>query len=61
MGVQTSPQLAIAIAGARSVGLTRKQSGEVIWQMALYGGFPSAINALDIALDVFVEEGAQGQ
>lgn len=61
LGAQTSPQLAINIAGARSVGITREEIGEVIWQMALYGGFPAAINALNIALDVFAEEDAQEQ
>ncbi len=59
IGAQTSPQLAINISGARSVGLTREEIGEVIWQMALYGGFPAAINALNVALDVFAKEDAQ--
>lgn len=29
--------------------------------MALYGGFPAAINGLNISLEVFVEEDAQVQ
>ncbi|MEO0877051.1 MAG: carboxymuconolactone decarboxylase family protein, partial [Bacteroidota bacterium] len=31
---------------------------EVIWQMSLYGGFPSAINGLNAAIEVFDEEEA---
>lgn len=61
LGAQTSPQLAINISGARSVGLSREEIAEVIWQMALYGGFPAAINALNVALEVFEKEDAQEQ
>jgi len=60
LGAQTAPQLAINISGARSVGLTREEIGEVIWQMALYGGFPAAINGLNVALDVFAKEDSHG-
>lgn len=60
LGAQTSPQLAINISGARNVGLSREEIGEVIWQMALYGGFPAAINALNVALEIFAKEDAQG-
>jgi 4-carboxymuconolactone decarboxylase len=56
LGAQTSSQLTINIAGAREVGLTREEIAEVIWQMSLYGGFPAAINALNVALDVFRDE-----
>lgn len=61
LGAQTSPQLAVNISGARSVGLSREEISEVIWQMALYGGFPAAINALNVALEVFAKEDAQEQ
>lgn len=57
LGGQTRPQLKINIAGGRKAGLSREEIGEVIWQMALYGGFPAAINGLNAALEVFEEEG----
>ncbi|MEM7489714.1 MAG: carboxymuconolactone decarboxylase family protein [Pseudomonadota bacterium] len=52
------PQLKVNIAGARTVGLTRVEIAAVIWQMALYGGLPAAINGLNAALEVFAEEDA---
>lgn len=59
LGGQTAPQLKVNIAGARKAGLTQEEIAEVIWQMALYGGFPSAINGLNAALEVFAEEESQ--
>lgn len=56
LGGQTKPQLAVNIAGGRKAGLTREEIAETIWQMSLYGGFPSAINALNTALEVFAKE-----
>ena len=56
MGGQTKPQLKVNIAGALKVGATEQEIGEVIWQMALYGGVPSAINGLNTALEVFEEQ-----
>lgn len=56
LGGQTAPQLKVNIAGGRKAGLSREEIGEVIWQMSLYGGFPSAINALNAALEVFAAE-----
>lgn len=58
VGGQTKPQLKVNIAGGRKAGLTQEEIAEVIWQMALYGGFPAAINALNAALEVF--EGEEG-
>ena len=55
LGGQTSPQLKVNIEGALKAGLTKEEIGEVIWQMSLYGGFPSSINALNSALEVFNE------
>ncbi|GLQ35778.1 hypothetical protein GCM10007939_20610 [Amylibacter marinus] len=57
-GGQTKPQLKVNIAGGRKAGLSREEIGEVIWQMALYGGFPAAINGLNAALEVFAQEDA---
>ena len=56
LGGQTRPQLKVNIAGGRKAGLSQKEIAEVIWQMSLYGGFPSAINGLNAALEVFSEE-----
>lgn len=55
-GGQTRPQLKINIAGGRKSGLTQAEIAEVIWQMALYGGMPASINALNAAIEVFSEE-----
>lgn len=57
LGAQTVPQLKVNIAGGRKAGLSRQEISEVIWQMALYGGFPAAISGLNAALEVFAEEG----
>ncbi|MEM7615739.1 MAG: carboxymuconolactone decarboxylase family protein [Pseudomonadota bacterium] len=56
LGGQTKPQLKVNIASARKAGLSQTEIAEVIWQMALYGGFPAAINGLNAALEVFEAE-----
>lgn len=56
LGAQTAPQLKVNIAGGRKAGLSQKEIAAAIWQMALYGGMPAAINALNTALEVFAEE-----
>ena len=55
LGGQTRPQLKVNIAGALKAGVTETEVAETIWQMALYGGFPAAINGLNAALEVFEE------
>lgn len=55
-GGQTRPQLKVNIAAALKAGATKREIGEVIWQMALYGGLPAAINGLNAALEVFAED-----
>src|SRR5205085_1763749 len=47
------PQLKVHIEGALNVGCTQQEIVEVILQMAVYAGFPAAINALDVAREVF--------
>ena len=47
------PQLVAHIEGALAVGVTREEVVEVIIQMALYGGFPSAMNAIEAARTAF--------
>jgi len=61
LGGQTAPQLKVNIAGGRKAGLSREEIGEVIWQMALYGEFPAAINGLNAALEVFAAEDAANE
>jgi 4-carboxymuconolactone decarboxylase len=46
-------QLRAHIEGALNVGLTREEIVEVLMQMAIYAGVPAAINALEIAGEVF--------
>jgi 4-carboxymuconolactone decarboxylase len=58
-GGQTRPQLKVNIAAARRAGASREEVAEIIMQMALYGGLPATINALNAALEVFEEEGPQ--
>jgi 4-carboxymuconolactone decarboxylase len=47
------PQLKIHIEAALNVGCTRDEIVEVFMQMALYAGFPAALNALFTAQEVF--------
>jgi len=47
------PQLKVHIEGALNVGCTREEIVEVFMQMAVYAGFPAALNALFAAREVF--------
>jgi len=50
-----SPQLKVHIGAALHVGCTREEILEVIMQMAVYAGFPAALNGLFVAKAVFAE------
>jgi len=50
-----APQLRVHLHGARNVGCTREQIVEVIMQMAVYAGFPAALNGLSAAKEVFAQ------
>lgn len=52
-----APQLKVHIHGALNVGCTPAEIVEVMLQMTVYAGFPAAINAIDVARDVFNERG----
>ena len=52
-----APQLKVHIRAARAVGMTREQIVEALIQMAVYAGFPSALNGLAVAREAFAEEG----
>ena len=51
------PQLKVHIAGALKVGCTPREIVEVILQMAVFAGFPAAINALNVARDEIAKWG----
>lgn len=51
------PQLRVHLHGALNVGCKPSEIVEIILQMAVYAGFPSAINALNTAREVFKERG----
>ena len=48
-----APQLKVHIGAALHVGLTQDEIGEVIMQMAVYAGFPAALNGLFAAKEAF--------
>lgn len=50
-----APQLKVHIHGALNVGCTREEVVEIIMQMAVYAGFPAALNGLFVAKEVFAE------
>ena len=48
-----SPQLKVHIEAGLNVGLSRNEITEIIMQMAVYAGFPAALNGLFAAKEVF--------
>ena len=48
-----TPQLKVHIEAGLNVGLTREEITEILMQMAVYAGFPAALNGLFAARDVF--------
>ncbi len=54
------PQLEVHIHGMLNVGCTRTEVVEVITQMAVYAGFPAALNGMFAAKKVFAERDAKG-
>lgn len=57
----TAPQLKVHIQGALNVGVTRGEIVETIVQMAVYAGFPAALNGLFAAREVFAAQPADAQ
>jgi 4-carboxymuconolactone decarboxylase len=49
----TVSQLKVHIKGALNVGVSRQEIIEIIIQMAVYAGFPAALNAMYAAKEVF--------
>jgi 4-carboxymuconolactone decarboxylase len=48
-----APQLKVHIEASLNVGLSRDEIVEIIMQMAVYAGFPAALNGLFAAKEVF--------
>jgi len=53
------PQLKVHVHGALNVGCTRREVIEIMMQMAVYAGFPAALNGLFAAQEVFDERDAE--
>jgi 4-carboxymuconolactone decarboxylase len=53
------PQLKVHIEGALNVGCKPDEIVEIINQMAVYAGFPSALNGISAAREVFEKRGVK--
>jgi len=56
-----TPQLKVHIHGALNVGCSRQEIVEIMIQMAVYAGFPAALNGTFAAKEVFAERDLAGQ
>jgi 4-carboxymuconolactone decarboxylase len=54
-----TPRLKVHIEAGLNVGLSREEITEIIMQMAVYAGFPAALNGLFAAKDVFTQRTAR--
>jgi 4-carboxymuconolactone decarboxylase len=52
-----TPQLKVHIEAGLNVGLSRDEIIEILMQIAVYAGFPAALNGLFAAKDVFANRG----
>jgi 4-carboxymuconolactone decarboxylase len=55
-----APQLRVHIHAALNVGCSRQEVVETIIQMAVYAGFPAALNGIFAAQEVFKERDEKG-
>jgi len=53
------PQLKVHIEAGLNVGLTESEIVEILMQMAVYAGFPAALNGLFAAKEVFADRRAR--
>ncbi len=53
-----APQLKVHIEAGLNVGLTRDEIIEIMMQMAVYAGFPAALNGLFAAKEIFAQRDA---
>lgn len=49
------PQLKVHIEAGLNVGLTQEEITEILMQMAVYAGFPAALNAIFAAKEAFAQ------
>ncbi len=56
-----APQLRVHIQAALNVGCSRREVIETIMQMAVYAGFPAALNGLFAAKEVFQARDREGR
>jgi 4-carboxymuconolactone decarboxylase len=56
-----APQLKVHIEACLNVGVSREEIVEVLIQMAVYAGFPAAVNGLFAAKEVFAARGDGGR
>ena len=52
-----APQLKVHIHAALNVGCTPDEVKETVLQMAVYAGFPAALNGMFVVKDVLIERG----
>ncbi|RZT28839.1 carboxymuconolactone decarboxylase family protein [Cupriavidus agavae] len=52
-----APQLRVHVHAALHVGCQPRELVEVVMQMAVYAGFPAALNGLSVVREVFAERG----
>jgi 4-carboxymuconolactone decarboxylase len=57
MSMQRLPQLKTHIANGLNAGLTKQEIIEILIHIAFYAGVPTAVNAFQLAREVFTEEG----
>ncbi|HXG21252.1 MAG TPA: carboxymuconolactone decarboxylase family protein [Methylomirabilota bacterium] len=55
--MQRLPQLKGHIANGLNAGLSKQEIIEILMHMAFYAGVPTAVNAFQLAKEVFQEEG----
>ena len=57
MSLQRLPQLKTHIANGLNAGLTKQEIVEILIHIAFYAGVPTAVNAFQLAKEVFADEG----
>jgi 4-carboxymuconolactone decarboxylase len=55
------PQLKVHIEAGLNVGISREEIVEILMQMAVYAGFPAALNGLFAAKEVFASRAASSR
>ncbi len=55
------PQLRVHVESALHLGCSREEVVEILMQIAIYAGFPPALNALAECHDLLTEEPAEGE